>query len=215
VATDDDELLSAYLDGVAELTPDERRRVEEQLANDPVLRGEADDLRGLIERTRALPASMSTSEPDWSALERQIREAVGPTVPVPFWRRLRWLAPVGTLVTTAAIALLWLHHAPTDHTAVVHDAGSLAIAVPSTPAAPTAPVAEPAAPTAAVYIDGQVIDISNVDPEALMNDMDGTSDDTAESDTGLLPATDYGWLDQLDDKAMERAERWLARKHGG
>ncbi|HEY3802923.1 MAG TPA: hypothetical protein VGL61_09970 [Kofleriaceae bacterium] len=219
MATDDTddkdrELLGAYLDGVAELTPDERRRVELELANDPALQREADELRSLIQRTRS--AAMPTTEPDWSALERQIREAVGPTVPVPFWRRLRWLAPAGTLVTTAAIALLWLHHAPTDRAAIAHDAGSLALVAPAAPAAP-APAVEPVAAPAAVYIDGQVIDISNVDPEALMDDLDGGPDDTAEAepDSALLPAADYNWIDQLDDQAVERAERWLARKHGG
>jgi anti-sigma factor RsiW len=213
VATDDEELLTAYLDGVAELTPDERRRVEQRLANDPALQREADELRSLIQRTRA--SAMPTVEPDWSALERQVREAVGPTVPLPFWRRLRWLAPVGTLVTTAAIALIWLHHTPTDRAAIVHDAGTLALVAPAAPAAP-APAVEPAA-APAVYIDGQVIDISNVDPEALMDDMDGSPDDTAaaEPDSALLPAADYNWIDQLDDQAMERAERWLERKHGG
>jgi len=63
-----------------------------------------------------------------------------------------------------------------------------------------------------MYIDGQVIDLGNVDPEKLLID-DSDPDDTADGD-GLLPVTDYGWVDGLDDKAMERAERWLARKKG-
>jgi len=204
VATDD-ELLTAYVDGVGELTPDERRRVEHRLAAEPALRGEADAIRAVLDQSRA--SARVANEPDWAALERQIRDAVGPSVPVPWWRRARWLAPMGALVTTAAIALVWLHHAPVDHAMIApRDAGSLAVV-----AAPA--VAEPTqAPPAAMYIDGQVIDLGNVDPEQLLID-DSAPDDTADSD-GLLPVTDYGWVDKLDDKAMERAERWLARKKG-
>jgi anti-sigma factor RsiW len=206
--TDDEELLTAYLDGVGELTPDERKRVELRLERDPAFKREADELRAVLDQARSSASVQPAAEPDWSALERQIRESVGPAVPMPWWRRMRWLAPISTLATTAAIALLWLHHAPTDHaTLAPRDAGNVAIVAP-----PAAPVAAPevAKPTT-IYIDGQIIDVSNVDPEALVND--GASDDTASS-SGLLPASDYGWIDQLDDKAMERAERWLARKKG-
>jgi hypothetical protein len=216
----DEELLAAYLDGVGELTPSERKRVEQRLDSDPALKREADELRAVLDRARG--SVQATNEPDWLALERQIREAVGPTVTVPWYRRMRWLAPVSTLATTAAIALIWLHHAPVDHAEMTpaRDAGNVA-----TGGAMTAPVAQlaiepaptpaPAAqPPAAIYIDGQVIDVSNVDPEALIDDdaSDGTAD--ASSSSGLLPATDLGWIDDLDDKAMERAERWLARKKG-
>lgn len=203
----DEELVSAYVDGVAELTPDERRRVEHALAATPELRAEADAIRGVLAQSRALVSS--GSEPDWSALERQIREVVGTVVPVPWWRRTRWLAPAGALVTTAAIALVWLHHVPTDRVAP-RDSGTIAIAAPTTPS-----VAEPSAPATApttMYIDGEVIDLGNVDPEKLLID-DSDPADTADGD-GLLPVTDYGWVDGLDDKAMERAERWLARKKG-
>ncbi|HEY1549904.1 MAG TPA: hypothetical protein VGG28_18875 [Kofleriaceae bacterium] len=208
---DDEELLTAYLDGVAELTPDERKRVELRLERDPDFKREADELRAVLDQARASAASSvePARDPDWSALERQIREAVGPTVPMPWWRRMRWLAPISTLATTAAIALIWLHHAPADHaTLAPRDAGNVAIIAAPAPA-PAPP--EAAKPTT-MYIDGQVIDISNVDPEALVND--GTSDNTAAGNE-LLPAADYGWIDQLDDKAMDRAERWLATRKKG
>jgi anti-sigma factor RsiW len=212
--TNDEELLTAYLDGVSELTPDERKRVEVRLARDPDFKREADELRAVIDQARASSAVQPEAEPDWSALERQIREAVGPTVPMPWYRRMRWLAPISTLATTAAIALVWLHHAPADHAQVTPDRdASVAFIAPSAPAhVEAAPAANPAGSTT-IYIDGQIIDVSNVDPEALVND--GASDGTADaSSSGLLPASDYGWIDQLDDKAMERAERWLARKKG-
>lgn len=206
--TDDEELLTAYLDGVGELTPEERKRVELRLERDPDFKREADELRAVLDQARSSASVQPAAEPDWSALERQIRESVGPTVPMPWWRRMRWLAPISTLATTAAIALIWLHHAPTDHATIAPpDAGTVAIVAAPPAPAPTPEVAKPTT----IYIDGQVIDVSNVDPEALVND--GASDHTASS-SGLLPATDYGWIDQLDDKAMERAERWLARKKG-
>jgi anti-sigma factor RsiW len=207
---DDEELLTAYLDGVGELTPEERKRVELRIERDPDFKREADELRAVLDQARASASVQPANDPDWSALERQIREAVGPTVPLPWWRRMRWLAPISTLATTTAIALIWLHHAPTDHaTLAPRDAGNVAIV-----AAPPvqAEAAKPVAPTT-MYIDGQVIDISNVDPGVLGNDGAGAGVDTASS-SGLLPASDYGWIDQLDDKAMERAERWLARKKG-
>jgi hypothetical protein len=215
VATDD-ELLTAYVDGVGELTSDERRRVEQRLADDPALRADADAIRALLERTRELPGP--AREPDWSAMERQIRESVGPAVPMPWWRRARWLAPASALVTTAAIALVWLHHVPATRTtptvATVPTLTEHLAAGPSTsgPSAP-AEAAPPRAPSTTLYIDGQVVDLSNVDPTLLLDDGD-TGDDTAETDTGLLPAADYGWIDRLDDQAMDRAERWLARKKG-
>lgn len=205
----DEELLTAYVDGVGELSPDERRRVEQTLTSAPELRAEADAIRDVLAKSRAIVPS--TNEPDWSALERQIRETVGPVVPLPWWRRTRWLAPVGALVTTAAIALVWLHHVPADHAFTPRDAGTLALAVPTAPSVAAEPPAPAPAPTT-MYIDGQVIDLGNVDPEKLLID-DADPDDTADGD-GLLPVTDYGWVDGLDDKAMERAERWLARKKG-
>ena len=50
MAEHDDELLAAYLDGVSELTPDERKRVEAQL-------GELDvaGTRAMIDQLRSLP----------------------------------------------------------------------------------------------------------------------------------------------------------------
>jgi anti-sigma factor RsiW len=145
VATDDDDLLAAYLDGVGELTPDERHRVEQRLADDPAMRAEADATGSLLERIRALPSYEDGSEPEWTGLERQIRLAVGPDVPLPWWRRMRWLAPVSAIATTAAIALLWLHHAPADH-AAIPDAATPAALAPA-PAAIANVIAPAPAPT--------------------------------------------------------------------
>jgi hypothetical protein len=228
VATDD-ELLSAYVDGVTELSPDERRRVEARLAADPAVRADADAIAALLARARA-PGLVQ--EPDWLALERQIREAVGPRMPLPWWRRMRWLVPIGALATITAIALVWLGRAPADRVAAPTSPAAIAIHAP----APAERAAHPQAAkpdSTAIYIDGQVVELGDVDPTAVGLDVvapDGSiasaggageldeTDDAAPveatADTELLPAADYGWLDGLDDAAMDRAERWLGKKKG-
>ncbi|HEX7839715.1 MAG TPA: hypothetical protein VF469_19705, partial [Kofleriaceae bacterium] len=67
-------LLAAYVDGVAELLPDERREVEALLARDPGARVESEAVHALLGRLRALPPE--GGEPDWAAMERSIRQAV-------------------------------------------------------------------------------------------------------------------------------------------
>jgi len=196
MAKADDELLAAYLDGVAELTPEERQRVEAKL-------GELDvaGTRGMIDQLRALPPE--GSEPDWRAMERRIAAAVDEVKP-PWWRRWLVIAPASVLVVAAA-ALVWLRHAPEHETrpapvaVITHDAG-----VPA-PAPAPAPVE-----SNEVFIDGKFVDISDVDAD-LFDDTDEPPADVADDDA-LLPAGDLGWVDQLDDGALDRAEHWLERK---
>src|SRR5689334_16487264 len=87
-------LIAAYVDGVTELTPDERKAVEARLADDPAARTEQAATRELLDSLRDL--APHGNEPDWSAMERAIGEAVGPTVPRPWWRSraVRWLLPI-------------------------------------------------------------------------------------------------------------------------
>src|SRR5687768_15759298 len=101
-----DELLTAYVDGVSELTAGERRAVEERIAADDTLRAEAAATRALLGRLRELPrpaAGEPAGEPDWAALERSILDAVGPEVTRPWWRRLgpRWAMPAVALAVAA------------------------------------------------------------------------------------------------------------------
>src|SRR5690349_20622439 len=90
-------LLTAYVDGVAELPIDERRAVEAWLADDPAGRAEADGVQALLGQLRALPPRTDAGdapggEPDWSAMERSIRQAVADLpVRMPWWRRWQWL----------------------------------------------------------------------------------------------------------------------------
>ncbi len=201
----EDELLGAYVDGVAELDGAERQRVEDRLRDDAELRGEADATRGMLDQLRALPHE--GVEPDWNKLEVAIRDAVGPDVPRRWWRNWRWLAPITALAATATIAVLWLHHpaAAVEPTVAVHPA-------PVVPA-PVAPAAEPQA----VYVDGQVLDLGNVDDaDEVLDELDPAAHDAVADDGsltgGILPAANLNWVDTLDDGAIDRAERWLARK---
>jgi hypothetical protein len=62
-----------------------------------------------------------------------------------------------------------------------------------------------------VWIDGTAIDVGQVDASALPDEI---AAEDAEPATGLLPASDLGWVDQLDDAALDRAEAWLRGSRG-
>ena len=205
MVSDTEELLAAYVDGVTELTADERKRVEELLAGDPDARADAAAARALLGRVRALPGE--GVEPDWAALERSIRGAVGTTIPRPWWRAWVWLVPVGTLAATAAGALLWWHApaapAPTETPSPIAHVEH-ASPVESQPAAPL------------VWLDGDTVDLDQIDPGAL-DDQPATAPIATGGGEpgGILPESDLGWIDQLDDAALDRAESWLASQGAG
>ncbi len=167
------------------------------------------DERALVERVRALPPL--GQEPDWQALERSIHRAVGDELPQPWWRRhFAWLVvPLGTATAATAAIALWLHHPAA--TSDVAEQPPIRIKPPTAPKAPTAGAND------GVYLDGNVLD---ADDDALDSALDALDDDartafdtedTAATD-GILPASDLGWVDSLDDTAVARAEQWLARK---
>jgi len=206
----DHELVAAYTDGIAELDPDERARVERLLRDDPAAAADADATRELIGKLRELPKV--GNDPDWVKLEHQIRTAVGPVVPRPWWQRWQWLVPIGALAATAAAALLWMQR-PAQESVVAHATPPVPVALPSAPPAPV-----PAPPTTMLWLDGEAIDVGDVEPSAVFDDLDQdvapiASDGVSDSndDSGILPATDLGWIDTLDDSAIDRAETWLAR----
>lgn len=208
------ELLSAYVDGVAELTPSERRSLDEELADDAALRAEAAETRDLIAKLRGLPRE--GGEPDWSALERSIGEAVGTEVPRPWWRRLRWrwIAPGMALAAGAAIALLALRgpgsgnggdaSGSSTEAALAAGVGSGAAAADDRAVTPEAAGGE----TMALWLDGEGVEGIEVElaAEELL-DVPWESDANGED---LLPASDLAWIDELDDEALDRAEAWLA-----
>lgn len=161
--------------------------------------------RELIRKLRALPGE--GGEPDWGALEQSIRDAVGPDVPRPWWKRWQILVPIGALVATAAAALLWLHRpapeapAPAPVAIAPHEVAPAPIDVPD--------------PAMAMWLDGKIIDLDDVDPSAILDDDEDREAQSAfapESSGmagGILPAGDLGWIDNLDDRALDRAEQWL------
>lgn len=188
-----EDLLSAYVDGVTELSADERRGVEAAL---PALRAEETEVRGLIDQLRALPAE--GAEPDWSAMERSIRAAVGASVPRPWWQRWTWIAPISTCAT-AAIVLLLVWGRPT------------AMSTWTPPEVPRVTAPAPREPEAiALWLDGDVLDVDGSALEAL-----APPDAVDDEAVGLLPASDLAWVDKLDDAAIDRAERWLASQPKG
>jgi anti-sigma-K factor RskA len=205
-ARDTDTLLAAYLDGVGELTADERRRVEARLAEDGALRDDAEATRGVLGQLRDLPAA--GGEPDWAAMERAIRDQVGPEVPRAWWRGWRWLVPIGALAMAGAVLALVLHHpapAPTHREPV-------AVRAPDAGAPVIAPAPAPTDEASlALWLDGDAVEVGVAADELLGPDerLPGLGDDDA---VGLLPAGDLAWVDELGDDEVAAAEAWLARK---
>jgi hypothetical protein len=217
----EDELLAAYLDGVSELTPDERRRVEARLAEDPALRDDADATRALLGQLRELPPE--GAEPDWRAMEQAIRAEVSEAAPPrPWWKRWTWLVPAGALAMAAAIVALVLR-APEHAEPVAPDAGVAR-------AAPPEPAAEEDG-TVALWLDGAPleIDVADVDliSEDVLDEDRGDGDDNDASDAAdpealtadlmapgadLMAPGDLAWVDELGEDDIAAAEAWLARK---
>ena len=197
----DVELLSAYVDGVAELSLDERKRVDDLLARAPALRAKEAETRALLGQLRELPPS--GNEPDWAALERGIGDAVAKLDPQPWWSKLRWrvIVPGVALAMTAAILALVLHDPQPEVTQpepapitkheppVVDDTDELAASTP-------------------LWLDGTDLEVA-LEAAALF-DLDWELDEDALPETAeLLPPTDLEWIDELDGEALDRAEQFL------
>ena len=199
------ELLAAYVDGVAELSTDERRRIEARLALDPEARADAAELRALLDQLRALPPEGSA--PDWAAMERSIHHAVGREVPRPWWRSWRWLAPTATLATAMLVLLvMWGRPAtlglpPGGERIVGHDLGHDRRDEP-------AAFAQPGDEVVPLWLDGDEVDVTLSANDLLGDPAPG--DPASGDQLGLLPSGDLAWVDRLDDAALARAERWLA-----
>jgi len=214
----DGELLTAYVDGVAELSPDERHRAAALLARDPQARADQAAVRSLLDQLRRLGPLHEpdgASEPDWAALARSIHQAVGRDVPRPWWRTWRWLAPATMLATAATVLLVtWARPARV----LPQDPQDPQVAVARGLPAPTPRPAEEIVP---LWLDGTEVDVDVSAADTLGDAGLGTSGDDDPEQPGsdpdevaLLPTTDLAWIDKLDDAAIDRAERWLARKKG-
>jgi anti-sigma factor RsiW len=202
------ELLAAYADGIAELAPDERHRIEAALADAPALRGEQAQITSLLGRLRDLPGE--GAEPDWAAMERSIRDAVGAEVPKPWWRRWTWLAPATTTLVTAMAVLIFVMW-PRAQAIVEPQPRPAPVAEHRVPA--PAP-AEPADPVVGLWLDGAVVDVDVTAPDAANLLAEPTAvaalGEDEPADDSLLPAAGLAWVDHLDDAGLDRAERYLA-----
>jgi hypothetical protein len=205
------ELLTAYVDGVAELPADERRAIERWLTDDPRARADADAVHALLGQLRALPPDYDGGEPpDWPAMERSIRQAVAAVAPRPWWRSWRWLVPAMTCAAAAALAL-WPRPAPAP----------VVVAEPDRATPPIHPP-PPGDEVVALWLDGSEVDVDLSRPGAL-GDMLGAAPRAEQTDAanetgdeiGLLPAAGMAWIDDLDDAALDRAERALANPSTG
>lgn len=231
-----DDLLTAYVDGVAELPVAARRAIEARLADDPAARAEADAVAALLGQLRALPPDAG-DEPDWQAMERSIRLAVADAPIRPWWRSWKWLVPAMTCATAAAVMLaLWPR--ASSMTMAVPAAGSAPLigetgATGATAATGSAATGhrepahelgrEPAAGdgVVALWLDGGEVDVdlSRTETAGGLGDLlGGDAPDGAEApdaaapgrdDLGLWPATGMAWVDNLDDAALDRVEHWL------
>ncbi len=200
----DDELLSAYVDGVSELTTEERRRVEELLAQDPALRSDETATRTLLDQLRSLPPE--GTEPDFAAMERAIRDEVGATVPRPWWRAAwRWLVPAAALTVAAAGLALWLQNrAPAPQPIAVS---------PADAGMGVAPTVDDEITSLSLWLDGDAVEVELAADELLEDDEDA---ELAEDGLtpGLLPVDNLAWIDELDVEDVDVAEAFLGRKKG-
>ncbi len=188
----DRDLIAAYLDGVTELSSDERRRVEALLADDPDAAAEADATRAMLGQLRALPPP--SGEPDFRAL----RDAIGKDLPA---SRPRSRTPIYAGLALAAMAVAYL-----------------ATRTPEPP--PTqAALATHVEPATTVVADSSRIWLGDDDDAT---DLDLDADQTLTAIDELFPEDDdaapdpFGGqfgarIDALDDAAMDRVEHWLEK----
>jgi len=204
----DDELLAAYVDGVSELTSDERRRVEAWLATSPEARTAEQATRALLGALRELPRE--GTEPDWAAMERSISASVGPRVPRTWWRAAwRWVVPVTALAMAGAMLVLWVHDArgpaPTPALPPLATALDGGAELPPIAAVDSVPL----------WLDGSAIDV-DLDAAELLGVDDARAPDDGEVG-GLLPTANLAAIDELSDEELASLEQWLAsqsRKKG-
>ncbi|HEY0191834.1 MAG TPA: hypothetical protein VGC42_11985 [Kofleriaceae bacterium] len=164
------------------------------------------ETRAVIDRLRALPPE--GVEPDWAAMERSIREAVGTEVPRPWWRRWTALLPATTLVTALGVLLLVMWGRGPQ----VVDAPLAVPPARDLPATRDVAHEDPRENVVTLWLDGAELEIDAAAPaaRALVGEA-GLEEEPAENDV-LLPAGDLAWVDGLDDAALDRAEHWLDRK---
>lgn len=205
----DDDLLAAYLDGVSELTPDERRRVEARLAEDPALRDDAETTRALLGQLRELPPE--GKEPDWRAMAQAISAEVGEAAPRVWWKRWTWLAPITALALAGAVLAFVLRTPePTPVAPAIPDAGIAQVSPPAPSPSPS-PSGEPE--TVPLWLDGTQVDVDvDVADANLLPEGELSADEVEGAPADLMASDDLAWVDELGEDDIAAAEAWLARK---
>lgn len=167
----------------------------------------------LIARLKALPSE--GVEPNWRLMEDAIgNEVSGQPTSVPWWRNLPIMVPVSLCAAAAIVMLIMLKTSATksERTATLtqRDAGIEQHVEASERAA--------SKPTT-LWLDGEAFDLDEIPDDALQQittdldeaPLDVETDTIGDDEAGILPTSDYGWIDTLDDDAAERAEAWLTR----
>lgn len=205
-----EELLEAWAHRPADLTDDERRRVEELVARLPAAARQADEARAMIARVAQLPAE--GAEPVWSDLERAIRVACD-EAPSSRWARfvdaMRGWKPAagigaGLVVAMAAFAL-WIGRGPDggDEVAAIDQQVDRALAGLEAGGAegPDEPDDTSDEPGDTVAPDGASLagwdEIAPTDE--LLDDI----------------ASDLAWIDELDDAELDAVSAWLDAQEPG
>ena len=198
----DAELLSAYVDGVAELSLDERKRIDDLLARDPALRADEAATRELLGQLRELPPV--GGEPDWTALERSIGDAVGRDVPVPWYQRLRWrwIVPAVTLAAGAALVALVMH----DRTPAAEEPAPTLVKH----AQPAPPAESPS--TVPLWLDGASLELDADEIDLFELEWELAVDDAELPAPALVPPSELAlaeWIDELDADELDVVEEAL------
>lgn len=128
-----------------------------------------DEDRALIAKLRELP--YDGEEPDWRALEAQIRAQVAPlAMPSPWWRNWRWLVPIGALATTAAIVLVLATRPQATGNVATTEHGArqdAAVSAEPDPSLAATQHADDRAHAPTMWLDGEAVDIDEISDEKL------------------------------------------------
>jgi hypothetical protein len=206
-----DEMLAAYVDGVSELTSAEREGIEAQLRDHAELRTEELATRNLLGELRELgTAERDRAEPslDWAAMERSIRNAVGPEVPHPWWRRWRFMIPgMATLAVATAILVVIVRTPSAELVAPPPPVQDAAVAIHKPD---PVRVAVQTDESAVVWLDGMDVALGP-EADAVLDDLEAKDLRDVGSPLGgvELVVSDLGWVDDLDESELDGIERAL------
>lgn len=197
--------------------------------------------RALIEKLRALPPEGEPPDWKKleAAIRAEVSPL---RMPPPWWRNWGWLLPIGALATTAAIAVtiqIRRGEGDSNGATATNEISMRDASVPTAINAEKRATDEAARSerAAAMWLDGEPAELDDVPAEALeaLDPVDSlsphdsldfldrhdwlgphdprTTDDASDDHMlGVLPASDYQWIDTLRDDEAARLETYLERK---